>query len=468
MKRTIISGLAGLLTASSLFFPNYETSVYSQNRQYKIQNSKYHPLIEDFEKRLEREISTWIPTYNEMKEMESLNDREDLDKNEIRESRVIQKIIKIQANPKLIQNNPYYEEFNKELNDVYKFPNKEGFLDNYFEELSNFIHNEGEDEFIEKALEKGVSRNGISVNLRNPKDADKAFIFLGWINELKREILEAKMIEAKIKPPRADFKEFDGYSEKSFGMSKENNMRLMNKVLDQLAETDKPPVKDFKDSKYVREYPRELSQFVVDYSKYFERLSDDDKPIISGVWNDRNKNNKMEITEFEDLYKPIFVEDEEMNFKVYSLKDRLANISNIRLFNPKGEKIVESDGKGFGVILEDLVKIGGFGIYTAGISVNNYIWQVRQFRVVPDNLLGIAWAYYKKPSNPKQVQHIIKQYEKSKSGIQWAPAPPLEEKGPGEKVKLSNLYITKILKKEKDEIPVAPPPAPAPPPSKKS
>ena len=88
MKKTLRNGLYGLVTAGAVGLgslinyndgnnQNYSTQAsasYAQNEgrvtkeEYIFKRPKYHPSIEDFEKKLEKEIGSLVPTYHEFEE----------------------------------------------------------------------------------------------------------------------------------------------------------------------------------------------------------------------------------------------------------------------------------------------------------------------------------------------------------------------------------------------------------------
>jgi len=412
--------LYAAVAASSMFLPHSE--VYSQSRPNRTRfqdTKKYHPQIEEFEKRLEKEISQLIPTYYEMKMAYSY-------KNLQLNPPFLKKAIKIQNNPKIIQDNPHYKEFIKESKEVYKIPSKKGFLDNYFQRIAYMLNNETLMEFIKEANSE-YNKVGLKFNLAKPREAEEALMFLYWIRDRKEWEIKApergKMMEGK-----HPFANSPGYSQKAFEVSETKTRGLMNKILDNLNKTENFPVTNFKSSRYVKKYPLELAQFRADYSEFLENIVDEDIiPIIGGKWIDKNENGISEISELEDLYNPIFLNGSVMNFGVYSLKEKeiLTNI-NIKLFDSNGEEMISSNG--FGYVLKKSDE-KDFGVYTAAFIAGKKVWQVRQFRLVPDNNLGIYFRDVGKliplkildfklaPPPPVMIK-------------EEAPAPPIASKGP--------------------------------------
>ena len=100
-----------------------------------------------------------------------------------------QRLMKLLDNPRIAKQSPYYRQFEKELNEILNQPRKTKFSDDFFEFLATAIHNPAE---RRKAEQKFAEQTDRSVNLKNPTDAVKAFLFFSWIlsHEIDKELDE--------------------------------------------------------------------------------------------------------------------------------------------------------------------------------------------------------------------------------------------------------------------------------------
>jgi len=155
VKQKIRNGLVGVIAGVTALggFPGLEGYVcnpsqsgvaYGQEEGKQEQKStrKYHPLIEDFEKRLEVIVSPSILGYYEVLDGGPKTIRENL--------------LKLKENPKQVMKNKYYPEFISKYN--FKREN--------------------------------VNLFGVPINTKNPSQGDKAALFASWIINLKLDKVE--------------------------------------------------------------------------------------------------------------------------------------------------------------------------------------------------------------------------------------------------------------------------------------
>ena len=374
MKTQIKNGLAGLLTAGAIGLGSlvgydngnsqeqYSTQAsasYAQNegratiteiKNYEFKRPKYHPSIEDFEKKLEREVSSLVPTYYEFKCNENLK----------------AKINKVRENPKIVQNNKYYKEFSKHLAYHYKNPDEKGFL--FGESLANVIES--------SELVRGDLRDaGLDFNFEKLTEADKSAMFLVYTASEKDKRI------------------------------KENNKSLLFKVLNDINSSGRMPTKNYRDEKFI---DLRVQPYVADYEsllgiadkklidvdgKKVEFMFEGAEPIIANL-------DKEEISKAysHSPSLPIFMpesfdlkENKKITLgmhlpKYLPNKEKVKN-GRIELYSPKGEKIVDSDFKidkelkTGEVDLERVVRDNGFGVYNAAFFLDDKCWTVRQFEI---------------------------------------------------------------------------------------
>ncbi|MEK6872773.1 MAG: hypothetical protein AABW90_02050 [Nanoarchaeota archaeon] len=375
MKTQIKNGLAGLLTAGAISLGSLvgyqETSTLqasnyaiAQNEgkaveYYELKRPKYHPSIEDFEKQLEKEIGSLVPTYYEV--VKGFFIRNEKDKELLKE-----KFLKVRETPKVVQNNKYYKEFSKHLDYHYKNQEKERFI--FDVSVSDLI----KDNKTNKDLKEHF---GFTFNFKNPSEADKAALFLMWTVDKKREKIET------------------------------NNKNLLFRVLDDINSSERMPTKNYRNEKFLElgaplydaDYERLLDiadKRLIDVDgKKVEVIHEGAEPIITNL--DQEAINRA-YSHSPPL--PIFIsnsfdlkENKKINLGMI-LPTYLPNREKIRngkieLYNPKGEKIVDSDFKTDKelktgeVDLERVVRDNGLGVYNAAFFLDNKCWTVRQFEV---------------------------------------------------------------------------------------
>lgn len=381
MKNTIKNGLYGLVTAGAVGLGSlagynignsqekYSTQAstleasagYTQNEgrvlkeEYVFKRPKYHPSIEDFEKKLEKEVGSLVPTYHEVDEAVIGNKKEPL-KN---------KLSKVREAPKSVQNNKYYREFLKHLEEHYKNPEEKGFL--FDASVSDLIKNKEKANELEKEL--GFDK----VNFEKPTESDKATYFLIWLADKKREKVEV------------------------------NNKQLFYKVLDGINKSGRMPTKDYKNE----ELHLALGNYMlsVNYGFFLEDVLGVEKleviedpngttkilrkptPIVASSYEDFDKDGRISIDEISFDYNFDLKNEKKMVLGMYfpEKKDELKK-GRIELYNPRGEKVVDSNFKFDNdsklkkgdVNLERIVHDNGFGTYTAAFFVNDKCWQVQQ------------------------------------------------------------------------------------------
>ena len=109
--------------------------------------------------------------------------------------------------------------------------------------------------------------------------------------------------------------------------------------------------------------------------------------IITSSYEDTNKNGAVEVDEFVGKNDFSVKEDKKIVLGMYIPNAKKAKKGYIEVYNPKGERILESKfdinetiEKGE-IELESLVKEHGIGVYTAAFYVNDKCWEVKQVNV---------------------------------------------------------------------------------------
>ena len=161
--------------------------------RHKETTNPYFKPIEEYEKKLENEIGP-IPTYIDF--INEFYNIEEAGFTKAKNDSVLKiKIDKIIQGPDLVRKNDHYKEFESSLQEFYSNQEKSGFLGFESDNLSKLLENKN-------VLNEGFSRYlklseylGHTINLKNPSDSDKSFLFLVYIQNEKE-----KMISSMIKP----------------------------------------------------------------------------------------------------------------------------------------------------------------------------------------------------------------------------------------------------------------------------
>ena len=164
----LATGVAMLTPGLDSYVSNTQSgAVYAQEQEKKETKRVYHPAIEDYERELHKTISPLIPTYDEFLIGPSV----------LRDS-----ILKIRKDPKIVQGNKNYGEFEEHLKDHYKNSKKGGFLEQ--DNLSRSSLLKGR-EVTNPNLGKGravtfgdlsngdlQAKYGFKINFKSPSEAD--------------------------------------------------------------------------------------------------------------------------------------------------------------------------------------------------------------------------------------------------------------------------------------------------------
>ncbi len=339
-------------------------------KESKIERPKYHPSIEDYERQLEREISQLVPTYYEF----------NVGFDNPEKSLLKERFNKIRENPKIVQNNKHYHEFTKHLKSHYDNKEIKGFLGLglSLSELSETVDG-GND--LKKEL-------GFSINLNNPKENDKAVLFLIWLQSQKDRTIN------------------------------KNDGELFYRVLDDIAKSGKMPTRDYKSKEFAHLESRPYSaDYESDVDVKREKRTIEEfggilgvvnsaiwggvEPVITDYideelvnkWSGPIGNNElMNLPPFPKLLSSSFYlnENKKINLGMFFpdrvKKEKIKN-AGIELYNPRGEKIKSWNFKVYEPLevenfdLEKIVRKNGFGTYNSAFFINDKCWNVRQFEV---------------------------------------------------------------------------------------
>lgn len=270
---------------------------------------------------------------------------------------------------KILKNNELYIDFENDLGDIYKFPNKDGFLNNYMRKLASDVRDKNARKKRESTF---YDTFGVKLDLNNPSNKDKISLFFEY---LISEGVSRNMIShnAKLILPGGSTAQFtDG-----------KNRYILDKFLSRLVK--QLPINDLRiNLNSVKKYPSELSHYLIDYSPYLDFDTNDLIPIIGGHWDDLNGDGKKDIYEIEKLHTPLFEDD---HYKRYARRPVITlGVYSMSEQKPVSDVIIKVFGDDASAAnreedtyKENPVSISPYSkMYTIAFIVNNKVWQVRQ------------------------------------------------------------------------------------------
>ena len=196
MNSLIVGGVLTLATVgfSEIFSGYGEVRVNNKNAKIlypsvikerdKVTTAYYFKPIEEYEKKLENEIGP-VPTYIDF--INEFYDIEEIGRIKAKNDSVLKiKVDEIIKNPDLIKNNDHYKEFELMFQGAYDHPEKDGFLGFESDNLSGILENRGHDNGFKRYL-KLSEYLAHTIDLKNPTDSDKSFLFLIYIQNEKEK-----------------------------------------------------------------------------------------------------------------------------------------------------------------------------------------------------------------------------------------------------------------------------------------
>tara|TARA_R110002111_G_scaffold177181_2_gene243225 strand:- start:9677 stop:11452 length:1776 start_codon:yes stop_codon:yes gene_type:complete len=356
----------------SYSFKVSENSVVQKVQAFKPPTQSDQSLEDDFDQQFDLMMKSIFPDYQKLLPEYQNNKPSN---RQLEEQIARQYHVRLLNNPQIVQKHPYYPAFEKELDEIIHFPNKAGFLNNASRYIAeDLVHNEK----IRSEFEQNYYEHiGQRIDLKNPSDSAKAFLFFTWmtIQKIESGIEESLSLKFGKSMP---FEEQPGYSKAAFSISKNETQSVFNSVLNQLQKTETFPVAQFTSKNYVGTYPSELAHFRADYSAFLPNKGTGAIPIIASGWKDKDYDRKFSLSEIDGLYKPVFKAGETQYLGGYFNPDMNFKI---RIFNPGGEEIESFSGSKTFTVQPGT---NGYGVYTVSFSLNGVVWQVRQFRLVPN------------------------------------------------------------------------------------
>jgi hypothetical protein len=428
MKKLLSKGLGSIVMASTLMMPLDNSYVGAQRRDVSV-NSRYHPKIEDYERKLEREISGLLPTYKETEEINKkgnllgeylnreINNSLRIEIRQLRNDPVLKKIIQIQKNPRVIQNNHWYAMFSREMNEAKKIPNKEGRLDFGTELLGSFYKDGAEDAVgnvknYRQLVNLFKFELGLSIDLFNSGEKEKAWLFTTWINGIKDEELQRRNGEDYLFLETTPPDDSDG-------------RKSLDLVLSKLGENNRFLCKNPNSKMHVYEYPRHSRLYMADYSSHVK--IGDVVPILCGEIGDNS-----DIGSFENIYSPSFNLGDVINLGSYSLSRRkFVDKMEVKLFGSDGKLIVSGNKVSMTMDNDDLYS---YSFLNRDRNKKDSIYHVRQFRVVGSSPVFEELFPFDSSNNsvednlapmPKELDDLL---APDSDDINIAPVPPVEEK----------------------------------------